>query len=529
MKITKTPIAGAFIIMMLLSVGCGSATAPPVDLPAPITGRIDVSSPDGDGNVTVTGDEEAVTGGQIVMVVNENEAGAVSWMILNLIVPSAYAQTFPSICDDAGHACTESADDGSFQVIIPAAVGDVLVIGLIDSEGNRISDTISLTVPESGTPEPDANCEGMAVSGAIVDIKIAPTSGIPVMLKQGSDTTTNQLIIGETSPTTVSITGCYAHSLAFYGSTVGDSIAVTSKDDKVLWAGRFVDGEVLDSRSFTLDYEPMHIVYVNLSSQPTVAIRKTSNTVRLARISTSEGTIQSEMQIILSSSGIEEVSGVTRSTVLDVIPMNLPTGEYLGMAVVDDGSNTNSYLVLFQAEGTGPTRKGAWSRLEISLFNAGNPLASIVDGILYKKNVGTDEYVLEIAIIDTEGGNNLLQKYKVMRSTVSVPTQLYYLDILATVELVDPLFIMKRTPVGGPLDLIVRGRLDMTGHVGLMTNADGQLLENLLGWDYDIEILGDLAAGHDIVAIDALPSMNLFYGADATAEAIIDGSSLVPW
>lgn len=518
MKITKTPFVGAFIIMMLLWAGCGGSSAPPVDLPAPITGRIDVSSPDANGDVTITGDADAVTGGTIVMVVNE-DAAAAAWMILDMLVPNAYAQTFPSICDTTGHACTESADDGSFQLTIPAAVGDTLTIGLIDENGDWISDTISTTVPESGTPDPTANCAAEDVTGKVVDIKIAPTSGIPVMLREGSATTTNQLVIGYDSPTTVDIVGCHAHSLAFFPSTYGDSIAVTSQGDKKLWAARFVSGEIRDSRSFDLDYEPMNIIFVNLATKPTVAIRATSNTITLNQISTSSGAVGAGM--LLLTSATTEVTGITRSTALRITPME---GDILGFLITDDGNPVNSYATLFQATSDGAKHKGTWSRSNMSDLTY--PLSSMVDGIVY--STASPSGFMRFAVLDSAGTGNTLKRFHIM----TAGPELGWNDDLSTAVLTVPTLEAKVAPdiVGDPFNNIALNDSAFVNPRAIVTDDHGRLYQNILTADLSkVVYIADWALNNNIVAMDLLPTASSLYGADATSDAMIDGSSLVTW
>jgi hypothetical protein len=532
MKTRKTALLGVLITVMIFAVGCGSASAPPVDLPAPITGRIDVSAPDENGDVTVTGTEGAVTGGTIVMVENESESGSASLKIYDWLIPSAYAQDFPAICEGVAYSCTYSEEDGSFQVIIPASTGDTLVIGIINENGEWRSDVIRVTVPESGTPDPEANCAGEGVTGAVVDIKIAPTSGTPVMLKQGSDTTTNQLVIGTTSPTTVAILGCYAHSLAFYPSTTGDSIAVTSKDDKTLWAGRFVEGEIRDSRSFELDYEPMHIAFANLSTQPIVAIRKTDSKIRLATISTSEGVILSEMILDLDPPTLNELTGVTRSTAIDVLRMGTDEEHHIGLLIVDNGNPVNSYLSLYQADGI--IHKGTWSRASLNAVSDIGPVNSLIDGIFYVYVGGTSEYLVRLAITDSASTENVLTEYEIQTDPLLFSPLSWLADISTFNIFVTPIAKIKGAPNVAPtvpLQKLARVKPAMEDPLAVITNANGQLFEQTLGSLVTpvAKYIADWALGDDIVAIDTSVEDELLFGADDTADAIIDGSSYPTW
>jgi hypothetical protein len=521
MKLIRTSAEAFIIIFVIFLLGCGSVSAPPVELPAPITGRVDVSAPDASGNVTITGTEGAVTEDNIVMVVDETLVGTVSMRILNNLIQAAYAADgdLPSICTETGHACALATSDGSFTVIIPASVGDSLAIGLINKSGKFISDLLRVVVPESGTPSPSENCLSEGVTGAVVDIKIAFTGGIPVMLKQGSATTTNQLVVGYPSSTTVSISGCYAHSLDILHTALGDMIAVTSKEDKILWAGRLVNGEVRDSRHFKLGDEPMHIAYVDLPTQPIIAL-KTSDTVKLARISTSEGNIMEEM-IIVQANAIP-VSGLTRSLKLDVVPLSVSFGHYLGLLITDDGNSANSYLTLFQADGI--VHKGTWSRSEI---NAVNPLPgadSFVDAILYK--AGPAPYMY-IALLDSGLAANALRRYNVK---IDPAKPLPYNDDLSAIpSLYAPELEFELNWGMGAMKKIVLSEAISNSPRAIMSDASGNLLLQLLSSALPIQAVSVWASGHDIVAIDLNDEMQKLFGADATDSAILDKSSAIPW
>ena len=131
-------------ILMATAAGCGgttavgAATAPPVDLPAPVVGRIDVGTPDATGKSTITGTPGAVEADTIVMAINENlEVASALWKVTDALFPAAYAQSLPSVCSETGHACTTSASDGSFELQIDASIGDSIIIVLLDEEGQR--------------------------------------------------------------------------------------------------------------------------------------------------------------------------------------------------------------------------------------------------------------------------------------------------------------------------------------------------------------------------------------------------------
>lgn len=141
-------------LFLMLIIGCGSASAPPISLPAPLTGKVTVSSPDDDGLIHVDGTEGAVTADSMVMAINENTA-TTAWMMkaLDIAIRPAYASVFPDVCNLPGHACAQADSNGSFSILIPGEIGHVIVVVLIDPlTGDEISDRITRDVPQGVTP-----------------------------------------------------------------------------------------------------------------------------------------------------------------------------------------------------------------------------------------------------------------------------------------------------------------------------------------------------------------------------------------
>ena len=529
MKI-KTGISLAAMMVAALLAGCSSSvSAPPIDLPAPITGRIDVSAPDANGNVTVTGTEGAVAGSELVMVVNETTAASASLFILDLIVPSAYASSYPAICSTVGYACEYAEADGSFVMVIAAESDDALTIGLIYSDsGEWRSERISVSVPQSGEPEPDANCTGLGLSGAAVDVKIAPTGKVPILLRQGSETTTNQLIIGEGSDaTTVDITGCYAHSIAITQTSTGDLMAVTSEGDKTVWAGRLVSGAVTEARSFTVDYEPMDAIFVGTLSSPIVAM-KTSDSVLLQFVSLSDGSALETMAVYHPSASTQ-LTGITRSIALDSIKMDNSSGDHLGLLITDDGNNVSAYITLFIADTL--IHKLTVARSELAVL--ADEVKSIVDGALY---VETSDYV-RIAVLDSASTNNSVAQLaiNVLISTTAEP--LIYSQELGVISQWDSI------KIGSPsydaissYDSSTLGLLKKIKVSKAYASIDEAIIATSSGWLVQQDLYYDTApssswelwsSGANIVAIDLNDTLAEMFGADATTGTALDGSTLV--
>jgi DNA-binding beta-propeller fold protein YncE len=135
--------------------GCSSvgASAPPISLPAPVTGRMTVSSPDESGVALIVGDEGAVPAGALVHAVN-NSKDTVAFRVLEKTllgwVATAQAQAFPEICTRAFHACTLADATGSFELSVQAALDEEIIVEILDpSTGARISDQFHHAVPSN--------------------------------------------------------------------------------------------------------------------------------------------------------------------------------------------------------------------------------------------------------------------------------------------------------------------------------------------------------------------------------------------
>lgn len=112
----------------------GSASAPLIDLPAPIAGRISeeitVSAPDADGNVTISGGKGVVPAGSIVVILLDDTASA------------AGTTVFIDECMEKGvaygddTACVVAGSQGGFDISLPAEVGDSLLVVVYNPEAS---------------------------------------------------------------------------------------------------------------------------------------------------------------------------------------------------------------------------------------------------------------------------------------------------------------------------------------------------------------------------------------------------------
>ncbi len=177
------------IPLLLVLAGCLSGageSAPPLSIPAPVTGRITVSSPDDQGQIAVIGEDNAVDANALVLAINTSNAVA----LLNLfdrLIPNAYAQTFPERCTFLGHACTFADANGAFEILLPGDEDDDIEIVVIDSiNGDDLGTRIVKRVP--------ANF--MHFLDIPIDITVDSLGGfLYVLLRDPADTATGSRIV----------------------------------------------------------------------------------------------------------------------------------------------------------------------------------------------------------------------------------------------------------------------------------------------------------------------------------------------
>lgn len=124
-----------------------AAGAPPISLPAPVTGRLTTTTPDANMASLMIGDVFAAPSGALVMAVNDSEATAF-WELISFLIPSAYAASFPDVCGLPFHACAFAGPEGDFEFSLQAEIGDKVSIGIIDaSTGAWLSAVVQRVIP----------------------------------------------------------------------------------------------------------------------------------------------------------------------------------------------------------------------------------------------------------------------------------------------------------------------------------------------------------------------------------------------
>lgn len=143
------------VVLTALSCGGGVGEAPPVSLPTPVTGRILISSPDESGMITITGETGSVDASSTVLAINENAEIGFYDHVLGVFLGTAYADddnNCPGSWSGIAYSCATSDTGGAFEMQIAGAIGDDIVIVLVDSEGNETSERITKEIPEGVFP-----------------------------------------------------------------------------------------------------------------------------------------------------------------------------------------------------------------------------------------------------------------------------------------------------------------------------------------------------------------------------------------
>lgn len=180
-------------ILMIGLMSCGGVSAPPVSLPSPVTGRIVVSSADASGNISVTGEDGSVTADSTVMVINASTTSFnLPEKFINLLIKDVYAATdFPPVCSQTGRSCALADANGAFELSIPGADGDEIIIVLIDpTTGVETSDRLTRSVPDNLSP----------FSGEPIGVKLNPEAAELYVLLKGDTSNLNRIQTATLSP-----------------------------------------------------------------------------------------------------------------------------------------------------------------------------------------------------------------------------------------------------------------------------------------------------------------------------------------
>jgi len=337
------------IVLCAFAAGCGGASAPPIDLPAPVTGQIDISTPNAAGKSTVTGSAGAVPGGSYVLVINERievaQNASPLIRLMDALVPSAYATaTLPDICDLLGHWCIVAGDDGSFELTIDAYINDSIIIVIVDGWGNEISERLIRNVPASD--QEIAACPDVNVHGNLTGL--ANPDGIPLGLYEGSDISSNVLLMTDTTSgesLTIPLPGCHAKGFTFLPyAGEGGRVVVISSDDQLMWIGTW-DGEFLiNAQTFDLEGVPIGITHIGEENCVAVTFKTTAG-FAVGIVSVTDGSVGTSYDI--PNPTVPTSATLTRLIAMRTIGPFADDAFMIGLLTQTDA--LNSYLTLLDS------------------------------------------------------------------------------------------------------------------------------------------------------------------------------------
>lgn len=340
------------VLIVLFAAGCGAASAPPLDLPAPVTGQIDVSPPDASGKSTITGSEGAVTANNIVLAGNADlTETALLWKLTDALVKNAHAQTssLPEICTTVGYSCTVAGIDGSFTMTIDAVVGNSIYVVLVDVHGTEISPRSDFTVPAWQLSISAAGCSGTSSHGYLVDVKHIGGDTLALFEGDGETGKQNILQMGSGSGShRIDLPGCYAKQLAILPlaeETV--LVAMISSSDKIVWSGILSPNGLIGINTHIVSDYPLAATFVDDSSTLLIA-KGSGSTYTLEQLVLDDGSSSDTLTIPTPSNG-DTLNGILGVKVLGPFV----DGGYFGALVstgIDGSSNPQSYMLFFDAK-----------------------------------------------------------------------------------------------------------------------------------------------------------------------------------
>ncbi|MBI2345793.1 MAG: hypothetical protein HYV03_02690, partial [Deltaproteobacteria bacterium] len=115
-----------------VSCGSGSMSAPPVSLPAPISGRLDgpitVGDQGGDSRISISAPAGTVAPHATILIINTTAE-----LSLNLQISPAVS----AICAQPTRTCVTADDVGAFAAAISCRNGETLALVVIDPENGK--------------------------------------------------------------------------------------------------------------------------------------------------------------------------------------------------------------------------------------------------------------------------------------------------------------------------------------------------------------------------------------------------------
>jgi len=368
MKLSKHLLTFLTLLLLsLASIHCGSSTSsgssstPPVDIPSPVS-HLSISTPDSNGEVTVTGDAGFADGSTLVTVLNASQTAR---LFTDLFISVAHAGTSSTVTSNA---------DGSFQTTISASAGDSLTVSYTNG-GTATS--VSDSVPQKRFL--------VSTSVTLKDISMDPTTNqVMIVGNDGTDGFVFVVDAGSGSVNqTITLSGASGADRISTDPTTGDSLVIDSTND-VAWvvdlsAGSATGEDVLSPFDVAFLESGTHAL---ISHDTTVVV---SNYNTATTTADSVGTPVGDNDAATSSASFVDTDNDGTDDVFALLTlMDDDANHVVTMSVEEDDSLTQETDTIVE---TGDTISG------MAFFNAGTEVLisdSENDQIL-RVNLTTDE------------------------------------------------------------------------------------------------------------------------------------------
>jgi len=419
----------------ITSVHCGSAAGggtPPIDIPTPVS-HLSISSPDPDGDVTVTASATFADGNTAYTITNLTSTGSTA----SLFISVAWAQS----------SVTGTTNmDGSFRDVVDASAGDTLEIMYISGGSDT---TVTVTVP--------ANQPLISTSFTIEDVVIDPDANEAFIIgNDGVDGAVFALNLTTKFVTnTLTIPGASGVFRAALDATFNHAIVIDSVNDTI----RHVHPDTLSIQSTNSILSPVGVA-IGASGNYAI-VTHNDNTTAVSFFDSTSDTVTATAGAsgddgeTLQMCSLVDTGNNGSSDLAAVICLMSDDEFHLFIYTIDP--STPSVTQTQDIELTGITPGG------ISLFNsASEVLVTNIDSNTVLRVLLSDESITEITVGNGPQGitvNNVDNRAYVVNTTdrnlsiidLSDNSTSYFADVLG----LDPTEISMDRDTGGSTAVVV--------------------------------------------------------------------------
>jgi hypothetical protein len=327
--------------LMWWAMNCGGTTAgggvsaPPIELDAPITGRITIGAPDATGKVIITGSPGAAEPGSIMMAVNEAQTSASISKLAKVTV-----EEIEEICAEPGSYFTVVRSDGSFEIILfDTETGDFIFLVLINELCEELTERAFFSIPDMTTELELGLCAGEDVDRSVADL--LNLDGEYILLQKGDENNSNLLTV-DVYP--IPIPGCHARQLGVIPDVNSGKVVAISDKDKWVFSATYSGRLISNVDTYQLEHEPLAMAYIGDPDIAAMALR-TPTGLAVAHVDLNDGSIPLQVSIPEPTSPEHALSDVV--TMKSTGPFE--NGEFLIVLIMKGGSTDErlSYLAFF--------------------------------------------------------------------------------------------------------------------------------------------------------------------------------------